>query len=135
MGTSSDPAALPWVLSARTPAALTEQAAALAAYVQAGDVDPVALARALSGERSAFEERAVVVAEDRAPLHAAMMRTLRASRLDDKRFTSTGLTPADADGLLPEVLELLSEPRSNQEAERLLAERHSRRWPTAAGGP
>ncbi|MFE4690179.1 type I polyketide synthase [Streptomyces sp. NPDC056749] len=56
------PAAVPLVLSARTPAALTAQAAAVAEYLRTGTgPEPVAVARELVAGRAAFEERAVVV--------------------------------------------------------------------------
>ncbi|MEF9907368.1 winged helix DNA-binding domain-containing protein [Streptomyces sp. P9-A2] len=58
-----------------------------------------------------------VHAEDYAPYHAAMLGTLRASRLHDRRFTSTGLTPVDADALLPELAGFLSRPRTGAEVE------------------
>ncbi|MGW4233404.1 type I polyketide synthase, partial [Streptomyces sp. NPDC004980] len=67
------PAAVPLVLSARTPAALTEQAAALAAYLRsdAGPA-PVAVARELVAGRAGFEERAVVVGTGREELLAGL---------------------------------------------------------------
>ncbi|WP_327270314.1 SDR family NAD(P)-dependent oxidoreductase [Streptomyces sp. NBC_01218] len=54
------PAAVPLVLSARTPAALAAGAADLAAYLRSGP-DPAAVARELVAGRTPFEERAVVV--------------------------------------------------------------------------
>ncbi|WP_327174176.1 SDR family NAD(P)-dependent oxidoreductase [Streptomyces sp. NBC_01335] len=54
------PAAVPLVLSARTPAALAARAAELAAYLRTGP-DTAAVARELDAGRTAFEERAVVV--------------------------------------------------------------------------
>ncbi|NJP64727.1 type I polyketide synthase [Streptomyces spiramenti] len=63
---------LPWVLSARDEDALRAQAARLLAHVGAatggrfGEVPDGAVGRALATTRSAFEHRAVVVAEDRA---------------------------------------------------------------------
>ncbi|MGW2277164.1 type I polyketide synthase [Streptomyces sp. NPDC001770] len=54
------PAAVPLVLSARTPAALAARAAGLAAYLRTGP-DTAAVARELDAGRTAFEERAVVV--------------------------------------------------------------------------
>ncbi|WP_167305401.1 type I polyketide synthase [Saccharomonospora piscinae] len=50
----------PWVLSARTAAALTRQAERLAARVADGGQDPVDVAATLAG-RTAFEHRAVVL--------------------------------------------------------------------------
>lgn len=55
--------------------------------------------------------------------HAAMTPSLRAARLNDARFRRSGLTPEDADALLPEVLGFVSVPRSNAEAEAWLDER------------
>ncbi|MEU1088632.1 SDR family NAD(P)-dependent oxidoreductase [Streptomyces sp. NPDC005892] len=54
------PAAVPLLLSARTPAALAARAAGLAAYLRTGP-DVAAVARELVVGRTAFEERAVVV--------------------------------------------------------------------------
>ncbi|WP_141666263.1 type I polyketide synthase, partial [Streptomyces hirsutus] len=54
--------ALPWLVSARTPAALTEQEARLAEFAAAHSVDPVDVAWSLWRSRSAFECRSVVVA-------------------------------------------------------------------------
>ncbi|MCX5401644.1 type I polyketide synthase [Streptomyces sp. NBC_00102] len=56
----SEPAAVPLLLSARTPAALAARAADLAAYLRTGP-DTAAVARELVAGRTAFEERAVVV--------------------------------------------------------------------------
>ena len=58
-----------------------------------------------------------VAAADYPAFHAAMLPYLRASRLNDRRFTSEGLTAADADALVPDLLELLAEPRSKAEIE------------------
>ena len=52
-----------------------------------------------------------VAAADYPVFYAAMLPYLRASRLNDARFTSEGLTAADADALVPGLLELLAEPR------------------------
>ncbi|MFB7241970.1 hypothetical protein CW362_06740 [Streptomyces populi] len=93
---------------------------------------------------AAFTERRVVKAtlmritlhavhaDDHAPYHAAMARSLRASRLYDRRFTSTGLTDADADGLLPWLAEFLAGPRTGadveEEATARFGERAHRVW-------
>ncbi|MFI6699046.1 winged helix DNA-binding domain-containing protein [Streptomyces sp. NPDC050509] len=58
-----------------------------------------------------------VHAEDYASYHAAMVSTLRASRLYDRRFTATELTHADADDLLPELAGFLARPRTGAEVE------------------
>ncbi|WP_415953539.1 winged helix DNA-binding domain-containing protein [Streptomyces sp. KLOTTS4A1] len=58
-----------------------------------------------------------VTAEDHPAFHAAMVSSLRASRLYDRRFTDTGLTAADADALLADLTPYLQEPRTNAEVE------------------
>jgi hypothetical protein len=64
----------------------------------------------------------VVTADDYPSFHDAMQPTLRAARLNDRRFRETGLTPADADALLPKALEFARRPRTNAEAERWVRE-------------
>lgn len=64
-----------------------------------------------------------VHAEDYPAFHAAMISSLRASRLYDRRYTTSGLTIADADALLPELVDFASRPRSKAEIESLLAAR------------
>ncbi|MEV5414501.1 winged helix DNA-binding domain-containing protein [Thermopolyspora sp. NPDC052614] len=56
-----------------------------------------------------------VHAEDYPHFHEAMQPSLRAARLGDRRFTSSGITAADADGLIGELLGFAAEPRSNAE--------------------
>ncbi|MCT2542748.1 ketoacyl-synthetase C-terminal extension domain-containing protein, partial [Streptomyces atratus] len=64
---------VPWVLSARSGAALREQAARLASFVDVRpDVDPVAVGSALVHARTAFDHRAVVVGADRDELLRAV---------------------------------------------------------------
>ena len=65
-------------------------------------------------------------------LHAAMTFSLRAARLGDDRWTAHGLTAADADALLPEVLDFVAEPRTNVEVDAFLAKRTGS---TARPGP
>src|SRR3954452_18032813 len=62
-------------------------------------------------------------APDYPAFHEAMQPTLRGARLNDRRFTRSGLKAADADALLPEVLEFAAQPRTNAEAEAWLDER------------
>ncbi|HET7518298.1 MAG TPA: winged helix DNA-binding domain-containing protein [Actinomycetes bacterium] len=88
-----------------------------------------------AGLDAAFADRAVVKAtlmritlhavhaEDYPAFHAAMVSSLRASRLHDRRYTSTGLSIADADAVLPEVLEFAAQPRTKAEVEELLEKR------------
>ncbi len=65
-----------------------------------------------------------VTAVDYPQLHEAMQRTLRAARLNDRRFRSEGLTPADADALIPEAVQYASTPRSNADMEAWLEQRY-----------
>jgi hypothetical protein len=93
---------------------------------------------------AAFTRRAVVKATlMRITLHAvhaddhpvfreAMRPTLRASRLGH-RFAAAGLTPADAEDLMPRLLEFVAHPRTSRELnawceERLGAERSAGAW-------
>src|SRR5438552_15028001 len=64
-----------------------------------------------------------VDAADYPAFHDAMQPSLRAARLNDRRFTGTGLTAADADALLPDVLAFATTPRTNAEGEAWLDER------------
>ncbi|MBV9934918.1 MAG: winged helix DNA-binding domain-containing protein, partial [Actinobacteria bacterium] len=64
-----------------------------------------------------------VVADDYPAFHHAMVSSLRGSRLLDRRYQDTGLTVADADALLPDVLAFTTEPRTNADVERWLTER------------
>ncbi|GHH39208.1 winged helix DNA-binding domain-containing protein [Streptomyces candidus] len=65
-----------------------------------------------------------VHAEDYAPYRAAMLSTLRAARLYDGRYTATGLTPDDADALLPRLAEFLAQPRTGVQVEEEVTGRH-----------
>ncbi len=74
-----------------------------------------------------------VDADDYPAFHAAMLSSLRASRLNDDRFRTTGLSTADADALLPHLVEFTSQPRTKPQIEALIAERlgerhHARAW-------
>ncbi len=64
------------------------------------------------------------VADDDYPtFQHAMVSSLRAARLHDDRFKSSGLTIDDADGVVPDVLEHTAEPRTNAEMDVWLAAR------------
>ena len=74
-----------------------------------------------------------VVAEDYPAFHRAMLSSLRSSRLSDGRYTTSGLSTADADGLVPHLLKFASRPRAKPEIEALLQTRlgernHPRAW-------
>jgi hypothetical protein len=62
-----------------------------------------------------------------------MLSSLRASRLFDRRYKTSGLSIADADALLPDLVEFAARPRTKAEIEDLLATRlgersHARAW-------
>ncbi|MGW7007939.1 type I polyketide synthase, partial [Streptomyces sp. NPDC054933] len=63
---AAPPAVLPWVLSAKSPAALRSQAERLRARLEADpEPSPLDIGYSLATTRAAFEQRAVVVAGDR----------------------------------------------------------------------
>jgi hypothetical protein len=82
---------------------------------------------------AAFAERALVkasliritlhavIAEDYPAFHDAMRSSLRAARLHDRRFISSGLSIAEADALVPDLLEFAARPRTKAEIEGRLA--------------
>ncbi|HUB21778.1 MAG TPA: winged helix DNA-binding domain-containing protein [Streptosporangiaceae bacterium] len=91
-----------------------------------------------------------VHAADYQAFREAMDPTLRASRLGDPRFTSFGLTLADADELTGELLDFADQPRTDPECAAWLAGRLGRSvsplawrmlrqyaplWHVPAGGP
>ena len=61
-----------------------------------------------------------VTTEDYPAFHAAMVDTLRAARLNDKRFKETGLSVEDADDLIPQLRRFVARPRSKADIEGLL---------------
>jgi hypothetical protein len=100
----------------------------IALWNRIADLDPADL-------DAAFVDRTVVKAslirltlhavhaKDYPAFHNAMRSSLRGSRLLDRRYTTSGLSTADADALLPHLLTFASRPRSKAEIEALLAER------------
>ncbi|WP_159080324.1 type I polyketide synthase [Nocardia suismassiliense] len=63
-----EPAALPWILSGRSPAALRGQAQRLLTALEGADADPTRVSLSLIGDRAVFEHRAAVIGADRAEL-------------------------------------------------------------------
>ncbi|XIG73307.1 polyketide synthase [Streptomyces sp. SGAir0957] len=61
-------AVVPWLISARSQAALRDQAVRLLARIEGTDTDPLDVAHSLLTGRAALEERAVVVGADRTTL-------------------------------------------------------------------
>lgn len=64
-----------------------------------------------------------VHADDYPAFHAAMLSSLRGSRLFDARFTASRMSIAEVDALLPEILAFLADARTAPEIEALLEER------------
>lgn len=64
-----------------------------------------------------------VDAVDYPAFHEAMQQSLRASCLGDPRFTRAGLSVAEADALIPGLLEFGATPRNNATIEAWLADR------------
>ena len=100
----------------------------LALWNRVADFDPAELDAAFV--RSAVVKATLmritlhaVAAEDHAAFHAAVLPSPRAARLGDRRFTSSGLSVADADGLVPHVLSGAAQPRGRADVEALLAAR------------
>jgi hypothetical protein len=90
--------------------------------------DPAGLDAAVAGRRvvKATLMRITlhaVHAEDYRAFREAMEPSLRASRLGDPRFRASGLTAADADELIPELLEYAGQPRTSAEIMAWLSER------------
>jgi hypothetical protein len=70
-----------------------------------------------------------VHAEDYPAFHNAMLDSLRASRLHDRRFTSTGLSIAEVDALVPQLVEFAARPHTSAEVEGMLEARLGDRKP------
>ncbi len=64
-----------------------------------------------------------VDAKDYPAFHDAMQWTLRAARLNDRRFTRTGLSDGDADALVPSLLDFAAQHRTSSELETWVDER------------
>ena len=100
----------------------------IALWNRIADFDPADL-------DAAFAEHAVVkatlmritlhavTAEDYPGFHAAMVQSLRASRLYDRRFKGLGVSVADVDALIPELREFGTHPRTKTEIEALVQSR------------
>ncbi|WP_330230964.1 type I polyketide synthase [Nocardia sp. NBC_00508] len=94
---AADPVALPvipWVMSARSEAALVAQAAKLRAHLERHpELDPVEIGCSLATTRSAFEYRAVVLGQDRDELVAGLTASAEGATVAG---LLTGRTAADA---------------------------------------
>lgn len=100
----------------------------LALWNRVADFDPADLDRA-------YADRMVVKATllritlhavhalDYPDIHQAVLPTLRAARLTDRRFLSSGLSVTDADALLAPLAEFARRPRTRIEIEEMLTRR------------
>jgi hypothetical protein len=109
----------------------------IALWNRLADFDPADL-------HAAFTDRTVVKASlirltlhavhagDWPAFHNAMLSSLRSSRLGDDRYTSSGLSTADADAFLPHLATFVAQPRTGVEIQDLvtarLGEGTSRMW-------
>jgi Winged helix DNA-binding domain len=97
----------------------------LALWNRLVDFDPADLDAAFAG-RAVVKASLIritlhaVRAEDYPIFHDAMVSSLRASRLYDRRFRETDLTIPDIDGFLPHLLGFLERPRSKTEIEAMV---------------
>jgi hypothetical protein len=64
-----------------------------------------------------------VAAGDYPAFHEAMQPTLRSARLHDRRFTSEGVSVAEVEALLPDLLAYTAVPRTNKDVEAWLEAR------------
>ena len=92
----------------------------LALWNRLSGFDPAGLDAAVAGHRAVKSTLMritlhMVHADDYRTFREAMEPTLRASRLGS-RFTASGLTAADADALLPDLLTYAARPRTTAEA-------------------
>jgi hypothetical protein len=100
----------------------------LALWCRIADFDPAALDQAFA-ERTVVKATLlritlhVVHALDYPDIHQAVLPMLRAARLTDRRFLSSGLTAADADALLAPLAQFTTSPRSRADVEAMIADR------------
>ena len=112
-------------------AALQAQQAAspyIALWNRIDDFDPADLDAAFAGHAvvKATLMRITlhaVAADDYPGFHAAMVQSLRASRLYDRRFKGLGVSVADVDALIPELQEFGVRPRTKADIEALVESR------------
>jgi hypothetical protein len=65
-----------------------------------------------------------IAADDYPAIHEAMVPSLRAARLNDRRFTREGVPVSEVDALVPELLAFAEAARTNQDVERWLEARY-----------
>jgi hypothetical protein len=100
----------------------------LALHARLEPFDPVEVDEAFAGRRLVRASLLrltlhVTTAQDRPWLHRIMEPSLRAARLNDRRYTSQGLSATDADALVDELVTFAEQPRTSAEIELWLDER------------
>jgi hypothetical protein len=122
---------LPVIEAVRRVVALQAQEPAspyIALWDRLADFDPAELDRAFA-EQEVVKASLLritlhaVAATDYPAFHEVMQRTLRAARLDDQRFTREGVSVAEVEALLPDLLEFTATPRTNRDVERWIEAR------------
>jgi hypothetical protein len=106
----------------------------LALWNRIANFDPAGLDKAFA-DRTVVKASLIrltlhaVHAADYPAFHAAMLSSLRASRLGDRRYTTTGLATAQADALVPHLVKFAGRPRTKAEIEDLLQARLGKQEP------
>jgi len=106
----------------------------LALWNRIAGFDPDELHRAFAEQRIVKAQLLritlhAVTAADYPAFHEAMQETLRAARLNDRRFRSEGVSVEETEALVPDLLAYAATPRTNAEVERWLEERFGSRKP------
>jgi hypothetical protein len=100
----------------------------LALWNRIAGFDPVELDQAFARQRVVKAQLMritlhAVAAEDYPAFHEAMQASLRAARLNDRRFRSEGVSIEDTEALVPDLLEFAAAPRRNADVEAWLEKR------------
>ena len=74
------PALVPWVLSARTPEALQEQAKRLGSFLTEHELEPIDVAAELTGGRARLEQRAVLIGSSKEELLSELEKLAKGER-------------------------------------------------------
>ncbi|WP_162930984.1 type I polyketide synthase, partial [Streptomyces sporangiiformans] len=89
---------VPWVVSARSAAALREQAGRLVERVEENDLDPLDVAHALATTRAALDERVLVAGSDRDELLSGLSAVARGEL---PAYGARGVTDGSGDAVKP----------------------------------
>jgi hypothetical protein len=100
----------------------------VALWNRVADFEPATLDRAFASQEIVKAQLMritlhAVAAEDYPAFHEAMQPSLRAARLNDRRFRAEGVSIEDTEALVPDLLEFAASPRNNADVERWLEDR------------